>query len=195
MGKNPADHVRIPADNNSFEYGEKKYLAKFDHIHTIHCLNLIRKWVHSSHYFPHGTPKTIGLIHVDHCIAALLDNLLCHVDYGMFTYQWVDGEPFPQADFTVDRQCRDYGALLEFARERRVDDDVRIRYLPRPGDAVVFEQDRELERVTREWEEAHPGQTTRQEMFAENRKKYEEGVRVWRETGKVPLVGDGEREP
>lgn len=192
MGKNPKEHAHLPP---SLNYGSKKYLAKFDHIHTIHCLNLIRKWVHSDHYFPHGKPKTIGFVHVDHCIAALLDNLLCHVDYGMFTYQWVEGEPFPQADFGVDRQCRDYGALLDFARARRVDDDLLVRYLPRPEDAVVFPQDVVIENFTREWERGHPGQTTREEMFAENGEKYEDGVRKWRETGKIPLIEVGEREP
>lgn len=113
----------------------------------------------------------------------------------MFTYQWVEGEPFPQADFGVDRQCRDYGALLDFARGRRVDDDVRVRYLVRPGDAVVFAQDERIEEFTREWERGHPEQTTRQEMFGENRDKYEEGVREWKETGKVPLIKVDEREP
>lgn len=48
----------------------------------------------------------------------------------MFTYQWIEGEPLPMADFQVDRQCRGHDALLEFARKNRVDGDGRVVRLP-----------------------------------------------------------------
>lgn len=110
MGRNPIEHSHIPMDED-FGYGDKRYLAKFDHIHAIHCLNRIRRWVHSDHYFPRDKPKTIGLVYVDHrglvyvdhCIRSVLENLRCHVDYGLFTYKWFEGEDAPMADFQVDR--------------------------------------------------------------------------------------------
>lgn len=70
MGKNPEEHVHLP-ENEDFGYRERRWLAKFDHIHLIHCLNMVRKFVHAEHYFPHGKTKHMGLIHVDRCIRSL----------------------------------------------------------------------------------------------------------------------------
>lgn len=72
MSKNTAEHVHL-SENEDFGYGERRWLAKFDHIHLIHCLNMVRKFVHAEHYFPHRQPKHMGLIHVDHCIRSLLE--------------------------------------------------------------------------------------------------------------------------
>ncbi|QDS68212.1 hypothetical protein FKW77_010572 [Venturia effusa] len=185
MGKEPSQYASLA---ESFEYGDRKYFAKFDHIHSIHCLNLLRKWVHSEYYFPRGKPKTMGLVHVNHCIRSLLENLLCHVDYGMFTYQWVEGEPLPIADFQVDRQCRDYGALLEFAKKNRVDGDGRVKHLPRPDDAVVVPQDPAIVNYTEAYEKAHPEKPTRQQRAQLYKDLYKAGVKLWRETGRIPHV-------
>lgn len=185
LGREPREQAHL---TESFEYGDKKYLAKFDHVHTVHCLNLIRKWVHSDHYFPHGKPKTLGRIHVDHCIRSILDNLLCHVDYGMFTYQWVEGEPLPIADFKVDRQCRDYDALLDYAKKNRVDGDGRVMHLPRPKDAFVVPQDPAIEKSMDEFERTHPNHPTRQQRTELHKKLYDAGNREWQQTGRIPSV-------
>lgn len=63
---------------------------------------------------------------------------MCHVSYGMYTYQWLDGEPSPEPNFQVHRQCRDYSALLEFAKEHRVNRDRRVQHVPRPVDLLIF---------------------------------------------------------
>lgn len=194
MGKNPAEHVHLPKDAD-FGYGERRWLAKFGHIHMIHCLNMVRKFVHSEHYFPHGKPKNLGLIHVDHCIRSLLEGLMCHVDYGMYTYQWLEGEPSPEPDFQVNRQCRDYNALLQFSKQHRVDYDRRVQYVPRPVDAIVFPQDAEVEKATLEFEAKHPGEQTRKEQMEIFRKVYESSVEEGRRTGRIPLMEPENRFP
>ncbi|KNG49747.1 tat pathway signal sequence protein [Stemphylium lycopersici] len=185
MGKSPEEYAHIPT---SFGYGKRQYYAKFEHIHKIHCLNLIRKWVHADYYFPNGKPMHKGMVHVDHCIHSLLEDYLCHVNYGVYTYQWIDVEALPEPDFQVTRQCRDYGKLLEFAKSNRVDWDKRVVYYPKPEDAKVFEQDPIVKKLDEVWEKEHPDKITREGEKDLFKSRYQEAMDEWRRTGKIPVV-------
>ncbi|CCM06778.1 uncharacterized protein FIBRA_09077 [Fibroporia radiculosa] len=58
--------------------------------------------------------------HLDHCLEMLRQNLMCHADIALITYDWVAGFPKPFPDFSTVHQCRDFGKIQQWERENRV---------------------------------------------------------------------------
>lgn len=69
LGKDPSRTARWPED---WGFGPDAHIAELDILHTIHCLNAIRRDVHWQHYFgqqyPDGTFPELHRVHTDHCI-------------------------------------------------------------------------------------------------------------------------------
>ncbi|KXS94187.1 hypothetical protein AC578_3331 [Pseudocercospora eumusae] len=189
LGKDPTDYVKVPS---SYGYGSKKYLARFSHTHNIHCLNRIRKFLHHDYY---GFANiTVDWIHTRHCLHALLDHFVCNVQYDIFNYVWVEGEPWPQADLQFTRQCKSLDALIDWNEANRVDLDKRVLYLqPKAGDKI-FPQDPEYRELEYKMERANPQFPNREEQRAENQRKLHDALTRWKETGIIPMMDREERE-
>lgn len=56
--------------------------------------------------------------HADHCFSYLAQTLICHADVGVMTLTWRDKPPVFTADFNVTKQCRNYDAILDWAKTR-----------------------------------------------------------------------------
>lgn len=56
----------------------------------------------------------------DHCIENLRQDIMCHGDVAIVTYDWAEGieDPFP--NFNVLRRCRNFEKLLDWVDEHRV---------------------------------------------------------------------------
>lgn len=71
---------------------------------------------------------------LDHCIDYLREFIMCVGDASIHTYYWVEGRDFPWPDFEVERKCRRWQSLSEYANE--VGKDL---HLPKkPNDAVEY---------------------------------------------------------
>ena len=133
--KDPARAVRAPA---SWGAGPDAYVAQVDVFHQIHCLNELRKDAHWDHYYGAAFPGGRDSVpagwknHKRHCLHMLLQNIMCHADADVISHDWVrSGQPGtdrpevePLADFGAVKQCRDFEALLAWARENAVRDQV-----------------------------------------------------------------------
>lgn len=80
MRRDPAQHVALPE-----EYwidGEETYLAKWSHLHNLHCLNGIRKAINSDYYYANVTQDTPeqNLRHLNHCVQVIYEALTCMPD-------------------------------------------------------------------------------------------------------------------
>ena len=122
MGKDPALAARFP--DEVFGLGDDAYVASLDIQHKIHCVNELRKMSFADYGEDTPTKKGHGRlwwVHLRHCVDMLAQDLICHADAELITYQWRDTQPIPFPDFGINRQCRDFEPLFEYRDEHIVD--------------------------------------------------------------------------
>ena len=64
--------------------------------------------------------------------------VMCNADPGLVTYFWVEGRPTPYPDFSMQKQCKDPHAILQWAQEKRIPGYKPVD--PSPGE-VIFPWD------------------------------------------------------
>ena len=77
----------------------------------------------------------------DHCIDSLRQIAMCHADIEMVTFDWVESQPFPFPNFVVNRECRNWDKVLQWAKDHHAPDEVIVRpsdipYRPKATQAV-----------------------------------------------------------
>lgn len=65
--------------------------------------------------------------HTMHCLHMTLQNIMCNVDVGIITHNWVPGNPHiesplprPQADFSIVKTCKDFSAATDWIHQNAV---------------------------------------------------------------------------
>ncbi|KAK3900026.1 hypothetical protein C8A05DRAFT_17618 [Staphylotrichum tortipilum] len=139
LGKDPSKAARFPED---WDFGPEAYMAELDVMHTIHCLNAIRRDVHWRHYFgdryPDGVFPELHRVHTDHCLYIVLQDLMCHATADMITTPWVDGQLNPFPDFNINRKCRDFEGIVRWHEQTAVTDMERYKALRKPEDVIPY---------------------------------------------------------
>lgn len=123
-GKDVSSSVKAPF---SWGEGSDSYLAQVEVFHQIHCLNELRKEIFYDYYY-NDQPDDIHRAHKAHCIHVILQSLMCTADVGIIQHNWVyngkltepQTRPFP--DFSTEKTCRDFDAILKWATSRSVSD-------------------------------------------------------------------------
>jgi len=126
LGKDPKYTVKAP---ESFGAGSDLYIARTEVSHQIHCLDVLRKASFPDYYAKtrDGVKESIPLWrpHVMHCLHILLQNLMCTASMDVITYNWMESQYSPQPDFSINRQCRDFDAILRWQDENKVPDGLK----------------------------------------------------------------------
>ncbi|KAI0514737.1 hypothetical protein F5B22DRAFT_610544 [Xylaria bambusicola] len=102
-------------------------IGSLEVFHHIHCLDLVRQYVHRDEWdysdqpaFD-GTPEQV-LEHVDHCINSLRMVLQCTADVSPFLIKSDPKRPLGiDPDFNSQHKCRDFEAIRKWAREHQLD--------------------------------------------------------------------------
>ncbi|KAM3469185.1 hypothetical protein MY8738_010156 [Beauveria namnaoensis] len=118
LGKDPALTAKAPP---SWGAGNETYLAQLDAVHLAHCLDSMRKSLYYNfhYYYPDGIADVYAA-HLMHCQEALAKWLMCQPSMELLTFDWVQGHDGPFPDFDMTRKCWDYGQLLEWQDNHRV---------------------------------------------------------------------------
>ncbi|KAK1622337.1 hypothetical protein BDP81DRAFT_360924 [Colletotrichum phormii] len=98
-------------------------LAGLEVFHNLHCLNLVRQFVHRTDFDYSDDPAFHGgedlvLAHVDHCIEALRIRLQCSADVTPFLH--TNGSRGIQPDFNSQHRCPKYDRIVDWAKERQI---------------------------------------------------------------------------
>ena len=137
LGKDPDTAVRYP--NENFGLGEEAYVASLDIQHKIHCLNELRKMTFADYNKSAPKKKAHGQlwwIHLRHCVDMLTQDILCHADADIFTYRWMDTQPNPFPDFSINRQCRDLDDVLQYRDNHKVEIE-KYKAMKKPKSGVT----------------------------------------------------------
>ncbi|RDW57656.1 hypothetical protein BP5796_12457 [Coleophoma crateriformis] len=96
------------------------YMASLGFFHQLHCLNMLRKFIHLDYYKEtepdwYSQPYLQG--HADHCIDMLREALMCHGDTTLIVYHWIEGYADPVPDFsTMDTIMSAFGKSKQLAK-------------------------------------------------------------------------------
>lgn len=107
-GYDPAKYFSAPL---SWNFGRDMYPVQIDVFHQIHCLDVLRKHAHFDHYFP---DEKTDWQHFGHCLHILLQNVQCHADLEIIPHRWVENDLMPFAQFSIEKRCRDFGAIRDW---------------------------------------------------------------------------------
>lgn len=140
-GLHPGQVKRIPEQGGG-------YVAILESTHHLHCLNVLRQASHFDYpyYRAQGLETKNGVfadtedyvrLHVSHCLEMLRQRLMCTADTNVCGQVWVkDFGPLVFAN--VDRKCRNYDEITQWARDRQVLPVKDMHVRKRPGD-IVYE--------------------------------------------------------
>jgi hypothetical protein len=104
--------------------GKRGFRVAIEVFHQLHCLDLLRQANYKSHYAPLGGDTAAPVHdltgHLDHCIDALRQFVMCQGDINVFAFRFPfnDGDPWP--DYTTPRVCRNYGSIRKWAVDHTV---------------------------------------------------------------------------
>ncbi|KJX93188.1 hypothetical protein TI39_contig4372g00002 [Zymoseptoria brevis] len=121
------------------------YMAIFEVTHQLHCLDVLRQNLHFNHEhyssvdpLPSGhASHAVDKAHINHCVDALREKLMCGADIGVVPWVWSSDPHFvTQPNFVRQHQCHDFEAVRNWARERQVKKVAREEDLVVPEDAI-----------------------------------------------------------
>jgi hypothetical protein len=94
------------------------YMAELNVHHQLHCLKVIRQSFHPEYY---DLPQRHMSEHMDHCLDNLRLLIMCKADVSLQTYDWLDNNPRPFANFKIEHECFNWDVVNEWAKERSFD--------------------------------------------------------------------------
>ncbi|OCL05572.1 hypothetical protein AOQ84DRAFT_273195, partial [Glonium stellatum] len=80
--------------------------------HSLHCLNMIRKEIYRDYYADLISMRPFWKIHIEHCLEALRQNIMCTSDLTPLGLEWVNGI---MPVFEQPHTCRDFERLRAWA--------------------------------------------------------------------------------
>ena len=105
--------------------GNKGFRVAIEVFHQLHCLNLLRQNNHKEYYAPLGGDTAAPIHdlhgHLDHCIDALRQFVMCQGDVNVFAFRFPfdDGDPWP--DYSTPRVCKNYASIRQWAVDHTVE--------------------------------------------------------------------------
>jgi hypothetical protein len=107
---------------------------------------MIRKAL-SPEYYPHTMPgpdgedELLGFHHINHCVDAIRQSLICTVDVTPLVWQWSEERQMLVEKATTVHTCRNFEKVQEWAAKRMVrhDFDVKHREMNDPLDPQTWE--------------------------------------------------------
>ncbi|KAL1599896.1 hypothetical protein SLS60_007701 [Paraconiothyrium brasiliense] len=111
----PSEASQLPNATSRLVENPSRFVTGLDVFHQLHCLNLIRKRLNPE-YYVNDTH-----VHVEHCLDQLRQALMCSADTATIPWTWSKGQGRTIADARTTHTCRDYDAIREWAKERKVE--------------------------------------------------------------------------
>ncbi|KAK7471275.1 hypothetical protein VKT23_002683 [Stygiomarasmius scandens] len=84
--------------------------------HDLHCVNKLRQRLHQDYYT--ASSLLLGTWHMDHCIDALRQTIMCASDITPIAWRWNYARGMIMRDASVVHQCRDFDKVKEWAMAR-----------------------------------------------------------------------------
>ncbi|KAH8799355.1 hypothetical protein F5884DRAFT_811623 [Xylogone sp. PMI_703] len=97
--------------------GDISYVAGLDVMHTLHCVDMLRRTLDKEYYENFPQPH-FGRLHYDHCIDHLRQYIMCNADLTPVPTKWYPSLGRDYTDSDQIHTCRNYGQIREFVNQR-----------------------------------------------------------------------------
>jgi len=101
--------------------GSGDYLAALDVYHHLHCVKMIRHYIHPEYYKMPQSLMVDTAEHIDHCLDAIRNELMCRAEVTFTTYEWLPDLSIPWAQLSYDHTCVDFDAIHQWSGSRAID--------------------------------------------------------------------------
>ncbi|KAF8202776.1 hypothetical protein K438DRAFT_1670970 [Mycena galopus ATCC 62051] len=129
----------LPNKTHPIPQDEGNYIIELDVFHNLHCLNMIRKTLHSDYYSKQE--HLMELPHLDHCVDWIRQSLMCAGDTSVVVWQWDPMQQITTFQGSVAHTCRNFEKLREWGQKHkiqtsydknvRIEDDIVIPIIPK----------------------------------------------------------------
>ncbi|KAF6788128.1 hypothetical protein CSOJ01_15098 [Colletotrichum sojae] len=96
------------------------YVVSLNVFHQLHCLNMLRKRIWSDEVYA-ADDELMGIEHLEHCIDALRQSLMCSADVTPIPWIWREEDHEAKAVAEIAHTCRDFEAIRAWAKENRAE--------------------------------------------------------------------------
>ncbi|KAK7966804.1 uncharacterized protein PG986_001081 [Apiospora aurea] len=150
MGKDHAAVAKL--EDEDWGLGDDAYVTILDVYHQLHCLNTLRQLAYPEYYsnITHQNSMTTGskkgegkrkkkkseilAIHVNHCVDMLMQAIQCSGNVNLITMHWVEEQPYPFPDMSVNRQCIDFDKLITWRKDNTLDMEKYVKTMRKKED-------------------------------------------------------------
>ncbi|OJJ42007.1 hypothetical protein ASPZODRAFT_2129235 [Penicilliopsis zonata CBS 506.65] len=105
------------------------YVVSLNVFHQLHCLNMLRKRIWSKEDFP-ADHELMGMEHIEHCIDALRQSLMCSADITPLPWAWDAVAHQAKEVAETAHTCRDFDRIRQWAIDRRIKYFDRTLFVP-----------------------------------------------------------------
>ncbi|CAI6335836.1 unnamed protein product [Periconia digitata] len=107
-----------------------------DVLHTLHCLNAVRKLLDSPYYYkkPMEAHNRARRIHIDHCLNHIRQIIQCHMDITPVHTLYFEEMNTDVGNFDQVHMCRDFSQLHNFMVEKGKDKQLSDEKELKPGE-------------------------------------------------------------
>ncbi|KAH8651632.1 hypothetical protein BGZ60DRAFT_388256, partial [Tricladium varicosporioides] len=116
--------VPIPGD-------EGHYVVTLNVFHQLHCLNTVRKRIWSTETYD-PKDELMGIEHIEHCIDAIRQSLMCSADVTPIPWVWWEKDHEAKAIAEIAHTCRNFEDIQEWGKQHRVEHFNRTIYVEDP---------------------------------------------------------------
>ncbi|PYH93997.1 hypothetical protein BO71DRAFT_326381, partial [Aspergillus ellipticus CBS 707.79] len=92
------------------------YIIELNVFHQLHCLNMLRLRLYSTEEYAMDHP-TMGSQHLEHCVDAIRQSLMCSADTAPHSWSWDIEAQQAKVVAGVLHTCKDFDAIRDWARE------------------------------------------------------------------------------
>jgi hypothetical protein len=121
LDEDPSKTARYPL---SFGFGPEAHIGELDTTHQFYCLDMLRREMDFEYQYSSKYLDSVQLerhrVRTSHYLNIILQHRMCTASADYTTLDWVEGQLGPFPDFSINRRCRDRGAIRRWQEEHGV---------------------------------------------------------------------------
>ncbi|KAI0186504.1 hypothetical protein EV127DRAFT_394938 [Xylaria flabelliformis] len=100
--------------------------------HNLHCIKKIKQFIYREHFYPNlsNDKDQFDYVqsHADHCLDFLRQDMLCHLDYSLYTLYWGERrQDIPTHRIPVVQKCVNWDKLHSWMQNRVANTEMLVR--------------------------------------------------------------------
>ncbi|KAJ0163937.1 hypothetical protein CTA2_2087 [Colletotrichum tanaceti] len=120
-----AEKARLPFDTTPNVMKQGEYVIGLQVFHQLHCLMSLREqvWHPTAFKWDKGEERSWWELHLDHCVEALRESIVCQADTTPLRYMWNEQESLYMLTLPQQYKCKNWDDVWAWASSRNTTGD------------------------------------------------------------------------